>query len=132
MRLVSRKPEIVRRVAMVSGLLTALGCSGMALFACKPPLPPGKPVSQLNAVETDGYNVYQAHCARCHVAYDTQALHGPSLLGVFRQPYLNSGAPARDDRVTAVVMHGRGMMPALGDRIDAQQMQALLAYLHTL
>ncbi len=116
----------------MGGVLAAVGCAAMAISGCKPPLPPGKPVSQLTPLEMDGYNVYQAHCARCHVAYDTQALHGPSLLGVFRQPYLNSGAPARDDRVTAVVMHGRGMMPALGDRIDAQQMQALLAYLHTL
>ena len=102
------------------------------LDGCRPALPPGKPVAQLTAHEAAGHVVFQQQCARCHNAYATEALHGPSLLGVFRKPYLPSGAPANDDRVTAVILHGRGIMPALGDNIDQQQMEALLTYLHTL
>ena len=95
-------------------------------------LPPGKPLSQLDAQESAGRVVYVAQCARCHNAYDTQALHGPSLYGVFRKPYLPSGAPARDERVLQVVLHGRGMMPAAGGDLTQQQLDELLRYLHTL
>jgi mono/diheme cytochrome c family protein len=76
--------------------------------------------------------VYQQQCARCHTAYSTQGLLGPSLFGVFRKPYLPSGAPANDERVTSVVLHGRDMMPSFANAMDADQLQALLKYLHTL
>ncbi len=118
---------------VVAGLiLVAAGLIGSTLVACSPPLPPGKPPSELTAQEDAGHMVYQQDCARCHAAHDTHALHGPSMLGVFRRPYLPSGSPAKDERVTSIVLHGRGMMPAFGNKIDPQQLQDLLAYLHTL
>jgi mono/diheme cytochrome c family protein len=95
-------------------------------------LPPGKPVAELTPQEATGHAVFINACARCHNAYDTQALHGPSLYGVFRKPYLPSGAPARDNRVLEVVLHGRGLMPAAGGDLTAQQLADLLRYLHTL
>lgn len=95
-------------------------------------LPPGKPVAELTPQEATGHAVFIQACARCHNAYETQALHGPSLYGVFRKPYLPSGAPAHDDRVLQVVLHGRGLMPAAGGELTEQQLQDLLRYLHTL
>jgi hypothetical protein len=41
-----------------------------------------------------------------------------------------SGAPPTDERLVNVIVHGRNMMP--GTQLDSQQMQDLLAYLHTL
>jgi mono/diheme cytochrome c family protein len=102
------------------------------LFTGCKSLPPGKPLSSLTPEEAQGRAVFVSACARCHNAYDTQALHGPSLFGVFRKPYLPSGAPARDDRVTEVIVHGRGLMPAAGGQLTEQQLQDLLRYLHTL
>lgn len=95
-------------------------------------LPPGKPLAQLDLQEAAGHAIYVEQCARCHNAYDTRALHGPSLYGVFRKPTLPSGAAARDGRVTQVVLHGRGLMPAAGQELTAQQIEDLLRYLHTL
>ena len=103
-----------------------LGATG-----CKS-LPPGKPLSSLTPEEACGRAVFVSSCARCHNAYETQALHGPSLYGVFRKPYLPSGAPAHDDRVTEVVLHGRNLMPPAGSDLTEQQLQDLLRYLHTL
>jgi mono/diheme cytochrome c family protein len=34
--------------------------------------------------------------------------------------------------VTATVLHGRGMMPAMGGSLEEQDLSDLLAYLHTL
>ena len=58
--------------------------------------------------------------------------NGPSLLSVFKRPTLNSGAAATDERVTATVMYGHGLMPPMGAQVDEQAMADLLAYLHTL
>jgi mono/diheme cytochrome c family protein len=102
------------------------------LAGCGPPLPPSKPLSELNAQEMRGYHVYQAECARCHYATSEHSLHGPGLQGLYKLKYLPSGAPANNDRVTDVIMNGHGMMPAFGSKIDQQQLNDLLAYLHTL
>jgi mono/diheme cytochrome c family protein len=79
-----------------------------------------------------GRQVFLGQCARCHYADSERGLHGPGLFGLFRQPYLPSGLAANDQRVTAIILQGRGMMPAMSDRIDDQQLRDLLAYLHTL
>ena len=41
-----------------------------------------------------------------------------------------SGAPPTDERLTDVILHGRGMMP--GTQLTDEQLRVLLAYLHTL
>ncbi len=86
----------------------------------------------LTLEEQRGQAVFAAQCAQCHYADRRSALHGPGLRGVFRRPYLPSGAPANDDRVRATIEHGRGMMPPFGEALNDQQMRDLLAYLHTL
>jgi mono/diheme cytochrome c family protein len=106
----------------VCGLPLLVGCRHLA---------PPKPLEQLTPAEAQGHAVFQAHCAQCHYDRETGPLHGPSLLGVLQKPYLPSGAPANDDRITATVMHGRGMMPAQLN-MDDQELQDLLRYLHTL
>lgn len=108
--------------------LLMLAC---ALAGCKS-TPPPTPLSQLNAQQTHGYAVFQTHCATCHYDRRDAALHGPSLLRVFKKPDLPSGAPANDERVRATVLHGRGLMPAVGSTMDPQDIDDVLAYLHTL
>jgi mono/diheme cytochrome c family protein len=88
------------------------------------------PLEQLNARQMQGYRVYQSACASCHYDRKTGDLHGPSLLGMYKKPYLPSGAPANDDRVTEAIVHGHNMMPPIP--LDDQQMQDLMAYMHTL
>lgn len=104
----------------------------LALAGCGPSLSPSKPVSQLTRQELEGRAVYNQECAGCHYANHTGDLHGPSLFGLYRKKYLPSGAPANDDRVTPVILRGRNMMPGYQNQINDQQLQDLLAYLHTL
>ncbi len=93
--------------------------------------PPPTPLDQLTAQQASGHQVFEAHCAQCHYDRVSDPLHGPGLRGVFKKPYLPSGAPANDDRVTAAVLHGRNLMPAQPNT-DPQDLNDLLAYLHTL
>lgn len=101
----------------------------MAMAGCKP-LPPSKPSSQWTPEEAQGAQVYQAHCARCHYPTTTSGLHGPGLQALTKLKAMPSGAPPTDERLTAVILRGRGEMPPTS--LDDQQLQNLLAYLHTL
>ncbi len=103
--------------------LIAVGCHHLA---------PGKPESEFTPQEAAGRQIFVSACARCHYADSEKGLNGPGLEGLFRKPYLPSGAPANDDRMTAVLLHGRNMMPAFGNTLYQQELDDLLAYLHTL
>ena len=93
-------------------------------------LPPSKPSSEWTPQEASGAAVYQAKCARCHYPTNTSPLHGPGLQAITKVNAMPSGAPPTNERLTSVILHGRGMMPSTP--IDDQQLTDLLAYLHTL
>ena len=120
----------VRRISVA---MFAVGVAMMVAVAvgCTK-LPPPTPLSDLNAQQTSGYNVYQTHCAQCHNDRTNDPLNGQSLRRIFKKQYLASGAPANDERVMDAVMYGRPMMPALGGSMTPQERDDLLAYLHTL
>lgn len=106
-----------------------LACAALALAGCRP-LPPSKLPSEWTPQETRGAEVFQQNCARCHNPTTTQPKNGPGLQALTKLKAMPSGTPPTDDRLTAVILHGRGMMPA--KYIDDAQLQDLLAYLHTL
>lgn len=114
-----------RRLAVIAFMV--LGAAG-----CRQPLAPSKGESQFTPQEAAGQQVFVSRCSACHYANTEKGLNGPGLEGLFRKPYLPSGAAAKDARVTAVIVNGRGMMPALGNTLSEQELRDLLAYLHTL
>jgi len=87
----------------------------------------------LNPQQAAGRKVFDAECARCHEPYSTRGKKGPGLKGMFQRKYLPlSGLPANDERVSDIIRLGRNEMPGYSQKLDAQQVQDLLAYLHTL
>jgi len=87
----------------------------------------------LNAQQAAGRRIYDAQCARCHEPYSKRGKKGPGLKGVFQNKYLSlSGLPANDERVSDIIRLGRGEMPSYSQTLGAQDLQDLLAYLHTL
>jgi mono/diheme cytochrome c family protein len=128
------RDQVTKGKQSLQKIAVAAGCAGLLvlLAGCEPSLGPSKAVSALTPEEAQGHAVYQQTCASCHYANHTGDLHGPSLFGLYRKKYLPSGAPANDDRVTAVIERGRKMMPGFGNQLSDEQLRALLAYLHTL
>jgi mono/diheme cytochrome c family protein len=104
----------------------------LILAGCKPSLPPAKPLAEFTPQETSGYHIYQANCASCHYSDSQRGFHGPGLQGLYKKPYLASGAPANDDRVSSAILQGRAMMPGFDSKLDDRQLADLIAYLHTL
>jgi mono/diheme cytochrome c family protein len=87
----------------------------------------------LNPQQSAGRKIYDSNCDRCHEPYSTRGKKGPSLNGVFQHKYLSlSGLPANDERVTDIIRLGRNEMPGYGQTLSSQDIQDLLAYLHTL
>jgi mono/diheme cytochrome c family protein len=87
----------------------------------------------LNPQQAAGRKIYDNYCDRCHRPYSTKGKKGPGLKGVFQHQYLpQTGLPANDDRVTDIIRNGRPDMPGYSQVLSPQDMQDLLAYMHTL
>jgi cytochrome c len=87
----------------------------------------------LNAQQSAGRKIYDERCDRCHEPYSTRGKKGPGLKGMFQHKYLSlSGLPANDERVTDIIRLGRNEMPSYSQTLSAQDIQDLLAYLHSL
>ena len=87
----------------------------------------------LNPQQATGRHIYDQYCDRCHAACSARNRQGPSLKGMYSHQYLpQSGMPANDDRVLDIIRLGRNKMQGFGQDLTPQQMDDLMAYLHTL
>jgi mono/diheme cytochrome c family protein len=87
----------------------------------------------LNSQQAAGRRIYDQYCDRCHAPYSSRGRQGPSMQGVFKNRFLSlSGLPANDERVAEIIRTGRGKMPGYSQVLSQQQIEDLLAYLHTL
>ena len=116
------------------GLATILTLAALAsLAACHPKAPHQSDAELgLNPQQAAGRAIFDSYCLRCHEPYSTEAHEGPTLKAVFRKPYLPSGVPANDDRMTDLILRGRSKMPGFGQALSDAQVTDLIAYLHTL
>ncbi len=113
-------------------LTASLSLIAILLSACD--VEPRKTDAELglNAQQAAGRRVYDTRCADCHFAYSKSNLKGPSLNGLFKKPFMKNGMPANDDRVSDIILLGRAKMPAFQNKLTQQQLNDLMAYLHTL
>jgi len=118
---------LIRTVAVMLPAVAAVAV--LAASGCRT-LPPSKPESEFTPQEARGQVVYRQNCERCHYPTSTRGGKGPGLQAITKVKAMPSGAPPTDERLTDEIIHGRGMMPATP--LDNQQLQDLLAYLHTL
>ena len=117
---------------------SAIGlCAAAALlllgFGCDAEVRKSDAELGLNPQQAAGRRIYDRNCDQCHEPYSAHGRKGPGLKGVFKKQYLpESGLPANDERVGEIIRLGRSKMPAYGQVLDQQQIQDLLAYMHTL
>jgi mono/diheme cytochrome c family protein len=120
--------RVRRRLVAVAGALTLVMICG-----CDVELRKSDAELGLNPRQAAGRKIYDQYCDRCHEPYSTKGKKGPGLEGMFQNKYLRlSGLPANDERVTDIIRLGRNEMPAFSQTLNQQQIDDLLAYLHTL
>jgi mono/diheme cytochrome c family protein len=110
-------------------LLFLVAVSSLLASGCRS-LPPSKPEALWSPQEARGAQVFQANCAKCHYPTTTRGMKGPGLQAITKVKAMPSGAPPNDERLSAAILRGRGMMPAT--QLTDDQLQDLLAYLHSL
>jgi mono/diheme cytochrome c family protein len=123
-----RKLTIGRKCWIGAALVACLALAGCDVERRKSDAELG-----LNPQQAAGRKIYDNYCDRCHRPDSTKGKKGPGLKGVFQHPYLpQTGLPANDERVTDIIRNGRPDMPGYSQVLSAQDMQDLLAYMHTL
>jgi len=116
------------RITALAALLAILALAGCDVERRKSDAELG-----LTPQQAAGRKIYDDHCDRCHRPDSTKGKKGPGLKGVFQHQYLSqTGLPANDERVSDIIRNGRPDMPGYSQVLSAQDMQDLLAYLHTL
>jgi mono/diheme cytochrome c family protein len=125
MRLFRCLPPCLRASVVLVGLLLLAGCDAQRRKS--------DAELGLNPQQAEGRRLYDNYCDRCHEPYSSRGKKGPPMKGVFKQQYLPlSGLPANDARVGEIVKYGRTKMEGFGRVMTDQQIQDLLAYMHTL
>jgi mono/diheme cytochrome c family protein len=126
-----RSQRIVRRHR--HGWICVVGLALIALAGCDVERRKSDAELGLNPQQVAGRKLYDNYCDRCHRPYSTKGKKGPGMKGIFQHQYLPlSGLPANDDRVADIIRNGRPDMPGYSQVVSAQDIQDLLAYLHTL
>ncbi len=114
----------IRLLSLAIALLGAAGCHSAP--------PSSSAAADLTPFQAGGRQLFVQYCGRCHEAYSSSGKNGPPLKGLFQKRYLPSGTPANDDRLRDVITMGRADMPAFGSVLTPEQVNQIIAYLHTL
>ena len=80
-----------------------------------------------------GRELSDLHCALCHEGPTPNLKKQPPRLEqLFAAKQLPSGVPTTDAQVRKTVVEGLRTMPAFDKRLNEQELDDLIAYLHTL
>ena len=80
-------------------------------------------------VNLNGGELFAQNCAICH---KDGANGAPPLAGIMNRRELPSGAPATDGSLRNTIKMGRANMPAFSSVLTDEQINAIVAYVHTL
>lgn len=110
------------RIVQYVFLFAALSAFTLRFSACSP-----------SASAQSGQELFDLHCASCHEDPPPDLKkQPPKLEGLFKAKRLPSGAPATDKQVRKTIIEGLRTMPAFDQRLSDQDLNDLIAYLHTL
>ena len=121
--------QLSASLAVLAPALALAAILAATLTGCHS-LPPSKPEALWTIEEARGAQVYHQTCAKCHYPTTTKGMKGPGLQAITKVKAMPSGAPPTDERITYLIVHGRGMMPST--QLTGDQLSDLLAYLHSL
>ena len=81
-----------------------------------------------NQHATKGQEVFLQKCMQCHSINKGQAMLGPSLWGeMTKAPHKKTAAQIR-----LIIQNGKGKMPPWKSMLTPEQVDDLIAYIHTL
>jgi mono/diheme cytochrome c family protein len=112
----------MNRIAQYAIFFASLSAFVLLNTACSP-----------SASSQRGQELFDLHCALCHEGPTPDLKKQPPRLeNLFAAKQLPSGVPATDAQVRKTIVEGLGTMPAFDKRLNEQELNDLVAYLHTL
>ena len=86
----------------------------------------------LSASEERGRALYTLNCYDCHDEDQLGLIKTPPKLHrIFSRRYLPDGrTPASDESVRQIIIYGKRTMPAFNGRLNSDQIDEIIAYLH--
>jgi mono/diheme cytochrome c family protein len=93
---------------------------------------PAAPGAARRADAGRGKALFDYTCEACHYADSTVARAGPGLARLYQRKVLRNGAAVIDANVERFIRNGTGLMPGYRDKLSADQMRDLIAYLRSL
>jgi mono/diheme cytochrome c family protein len=91
-----------------------------------------RPEPTLTPQQAEGKHLYDIGCAHCHEENDLHLKKiPPNLHSLFSRDTLPDGDPATDAEVEQILIAGKGTMPSFAYQMTKEQMDAVVAYLHT-
>jgi len=110
-------------------LMLVIGTPTVSMLYCPRPgfaqQPSAKAYSPANVKA--GEDVFLEKCFQCHSVNKGEVRVGPSLYGVMKGSHAVSAAKVRDQ-----VTNGKGKMPPFKDLLTPDQVDHVIAYLHSL
>ena len=87
---------------------------------------------KLTGQQAEGKRLYEIGCAHCHEKNDLHlSMVPPNLHRLFERAKLPDGEPATDSNIERAITTGKGSMPPFAYQMSKEQMDAVVAYLHT-
>ncbi len=87
---------------------------------------------KLTDQQTVGKHLYDIGCAHCHEQNDLHLKKvPPNRDGLVSRNTLPDSEPVTDAEVEQILITGKGTMPSFAYQMTKQQMDAVVAYLHT-
>lgn len=90
-----------------------------------------QPAGTATAKASPGQSLFVNNCALCH---GSNAAGGNNMPGVGMVPSLRDGAwqgKMSDEQIAAVILNGKGRMPAFKGRLDDAAIKSIVAWLRT-
>jgi mono/diheme cytochrome c family protein len=101
----------------------------IASVICSSPKTQAQSSANKNAARVHaGQDIFTHKCLQCHSLNEGEVRLGPSLYGEMKQPHPKKSAT----EIRAILENGKGKMPSFKDKLTNQDIDNLLAYLHTL
>jgi mono/diheme cytochrome c family protein len=113
-------PKVFVVIMGVALLITSVICSS--------PKTQAQSTADKNAAMVHaGQDIYTHKCLQCHSVNEGEVRLGPSLYGEMKKPHPKKSAT----EIRTILENGKGKMPSFKDKLTKQDIDNLLAYLHT-
>jgi cytochrome c len=90
-----------------------------------------KPAADAKTI-AEGKKIFKENCAICHFTDTTEKKLGPGLQGLWKRGEFADGKKIDEESLRSYIAKGGKTMPGFADKLNKDEIRAVVAYLKTL